>query len=276
MLVVISGSLAARRAAFFTGILIFLGLSIPCFALAWDGLVRRRMLLYGFPVRGALGDQARLVRRVWAFAIGLLCLLAGLICLLLAYGTWLIAIERQCQGHFSLACADTLAGSAEWYAWAWLGMFVLWFLIVWLRAGDPRKRVLVYGVWYHQQQVARHVNQQLEARGLEPLPDEQIYALEEAVLRLMRAKGWLVYGDAYLDGGRKRTAIGVPPEQMVREALHERAFQDVSKSERMVITLLIPYFLQQAQHAERMSPLHRWWVGTGQRGKLGVYGRRTI
>lgn len=63
---------------------------------------------------------------------------------------------------------------------------------------------------------------------------------------------------------------------MVREALRERAFQGVGESERMTIALLIPYFHSQAQRAEHMSRLHRWWVGTGQRGKLGVYGRRTI
>lgn len=276
VLSIASSATTMRADDSFTGTLGFLGFAIPCFALAWDGLVRRQVLLYAFPVRGALGDQAHVARRIGAFALGLLCLLAGLICLLLAWGFLLFAFERNCQGHASLACAGSLAGSAQFFGWALLAGGVVWFLMVWLRAGDPRKHVLVYGVWYHQEKVALEVNRQLQASGMESLPDERLYALEESVLRLMRTQGWLVYGDAYLDGGRKRTVIEVPPEVMVREALHERAFRGVGESERMAIALLIPYFRAQAQRAEHMSRLHRWWVGTGQRGKLGVYGRRTI
>lgn len=260
----------------FTGTLILLGLAIPCFALAWDGLVRRRVLLYVFPVRGALGDQAHLVRRIGALVIGLLCLLAGLICLILAWGFFVVAFEHRCQVHEPLACTGSLASSAAVIGWIWLAGGVLWFLIVWLRMGDPRKRVLVYGVWYHQEKVACQVNQGLQARGLAPLPEERAYALEEAVLRLMRARGWLAYGDAYLDGGSKRTAVNVTPEQMAREALREKTFQGLNDSEREAIMLLLTDFQAQARRAEHMSRLHRWWVGTGQRGKLGVYGRRTI
>lgn len=276
MTTVMRGVPATAISVFVTGTLILLGLAIPCFALAWDGLVRRKMLLYAFPVRGALGDQARVARRIWAFMIGLLCLVAGLTFLLLAWGSFLVAFERRCQGHGSLACVGALAGSAEAYAWAWFGGCVLWFLIVWLRMGDPRKRVLVYGMWYHQDKVAREVNRQLQTRGLAPLPDERLYALEEAVLRLMRTRGWLVYGDTYLDGGRKRTPVEIPPDEMAREALREKAFQGLGESERMAITLLLADFQAQARRAEHMSRLHRWWVGGGQRGKLGVYGRRTI
>jgi hypothetical protein len=149
-------------------------------------------------------------------------------------------------------------------------------VVVWLRMGDPRKRVLVYGVWYHQQKVAREINRRLGQQGLAPLSRERLYALEEAVLGLMRARGWLVYGEAWLDGGRKRTAVAIPPERMAHEALREQAFAQLGESERVAVELLLTYFQTQARRAHQMSPLRRWWVGTGQRGRLGVYGRRAL
>lgn len=274
--VALLASSTAAHVDAFTGTLIILGLAFPCFAFAWDGLVRRQLLLPAFPVGAVLGSQALRIRKLGGLAIGLICLFIGIFFVLFALALSQVAAQRDCRGQSALACIGTMSRAAEWTAWAWFGMCLLWFVIAWLRVGDPRKHVLVYGVWYHQEKVARQINRQLRARGLAPLPRERLYTLEEGVLSVMRAKGWLVYGEAWLDGGRKRTAVEVPLETMVQETLQEPAFQSAGGTERVAIELLLTYFHTQAQRAQRMSPFHRWWVGTGQRGKLGVYGRRAI
>lgn len=262
----------------FTGTLGLLGLALPCIAFAWDGLVRRQLLLPDFPVGATLGAQALRIRRLGGLAIGLVCLLASIFFLLASMVFLQLAIEAHCrnQNQSALACTGALAGSAEGFAWVCFGICLLWFVIVWLRLGNPYKHVLVYGVWYHQEKVARQINRQLRQRGLAPLPHERLYALEESVLQVMRAKGWLVYGEAWLDGGRTRTPVEVPLETMVHETLQEPAFQSTAETESIATELLLTYFHTQAQRAQHMSPFHRWWVGTGQRGKLGVYGRRAI
>jgi hypothetical protein len=156
-------------------------------------------------------------------------------------------------------------------------MCVGWFVIVWLWMGDPRKRVLVYGVWYHQEQVARQVNRRLQAPGLAPLPREQLYVWEDGLVRLLRERGWLDHGQPPLEQGGHRTAREVPPpETMLAKVLHERAYHGMGASERAAIGLLLDHFLTQAQRAEQMSPLRRWWVGRSQAAKLGVYGRRAL
>lgn len=261
---------------FFSVILGVLGLAIPCFAFAWDGLVRRRLLLQAFPLGTTLGSQSLLIRRLGGLAIGSVCLLAGTFFVLCALVLVQLGAARDCRGQGALACMGTLAGTAQASAWVWFGMSLGWFLLVWLRMGDPRKRVLVYGVWYHQEKVAHRINHKLQSRGLEPLPHDHLYTLEERVLGLMRARGWLVYGEAWLDGGRKRTAVEVPLGAMIQEMLNEPASQKLGDTERAAIELLLTYFKTQAQHAQHMSPLRLWWVGTGQRGKLGVYGRRAV
>ena len=248
-----------------------LGLALPCFAFAWEGLVRRQLLMPAFPPSAVFGSQALLIRRLGGLAIGLVCLLASVFLVLFALLLIQVGAGRDCRGHGALACLGTLAGTAEWTAWAWFGGFVLWFVIVWLRMGDPRKRVLVYGVWYHQEKVARQINHELRARGLASLPQERLYTLEDSVLRVMRAKGWLVYGDAWLAGGRQQQAapVDVTPETMWREALREPAFESLDETERVAVGLPLALFQTQAERAQHLSPLRRWWVGTGQHGKLG-------
>ena len=254
----------------------FLGLAFPCPAFAWDGLVRRQLLLPAWPVGAAFGHQALRIRRVGGLLIGMLSLLGTVFFLFAGWALWLLAAKRDCGGEQALTCAGTLARSAQFVGWAWFGMCAVWFGFVWMRLGDPRKRALVYGVWYHQERVARRLARELQAQGLAPLPQDRVYALEEAVLRLMRARGWLVYGDAWMDGGRHRTAVTVPLETMSAEALRQPAFQGADESTRAAIEWLLEYFQTQAQRVQHMSPLHRWWVGWAQKGRLGVYGRRAL
>lgn len=275
-LLAVYGSVVTRQDNTFTGTLIFLGLAFPFIALAWDGLIRRQLLLPAFPVGAALGSQAVQVRRLGSIAIGLVCLLAAAFSLLFAWGFLRLGVARTCPGRDALTCAGPLLGSAEVFSWAWLGLCLGWFVIVWLRMGDPRRRVLVYGVWYRQDKVARAITRQLQERGLPSLPQARVYALEEDVLRLMRARGWLVFGDASLDGGQQRTAVAVAPETMVDRILQDPMFADAGEAERVAIEYLLGYFHVQAQRAQHLSPMRRWWVGSSQRGRLGVYGRRAV
>jgi hypothetical protein len=61
-----------------------LGLVFPCWAFAWDGLVRRQMAVPLFPFGSGLPGRAALISRLKAAAIGLLAALVGLFCLLFA------------------------------------------------------------------------------------------------------------------------------------------------------------------------------------------------
>lgn len=258
----------------------FAGLLLLCFAFAWDGLVRRQLLVPAYPMGAALGKQAYLIRRVGGILIGLVALIGTLFCLLVIWAMWMVAVQWECQPHTSaLGCAGSLLRSTDFAAWAWFGLWALWFGLVWLRMGDPRKRTLAHGVWYRQDKVARMVNRDLRARGLPTLSDEKLVALQNAVLQVMRKQGWLVYGDWWMDGvarGSERRAFQASPATILTQTFEDSAFQEAQKNERAAIEFLLTYFATQAEKAHHMSKLRRWWVGTGQRGRLGVYGRRAL
>jgi hypothetical protein len=154
------------------------------------------MLVPGSPYAAAMGQQAAFVALMRATVVGVLCLLASAFLLLLVWGSWLVAAQQDWHGESALACMRSLLGTVQLYAWGWFGMWVLWFVVVWMWTGDPRKRVLVYGVWYHQEPVARQVNRQQRAQGLESLPRECVYGLEDGIARLLRANGWLDQGQS--------------------------------------------------------------------------------
>jgi hypothetical protein len=146
--------------------------------------------------------------------------------------------------------------------------------MVWLWAGDPRKRVLVYGVWYHQERIARQVNRQLRVHGLAPLPHERLYVLEDGIVRLLRELGWL-------DSNPPSSASeGEPPqakrERMLADVRRELAERGVAGSEEQAAIGLLDSFLTQAQQAQKMSPPRGGWVARVHAAKLGVYGRRAL
>ncbi|HEV2237215.1 MAG TPA: hypothetical protein VGR57_11190 [Ktedonobacterales bacterium] len=268
--------ITAARDDSFTGTLIFGGLALPSIAFAWDGLVRRRILLPAFPVGAALGQSAALVRRAGSLAIGTFSLLGAGFCALAAWGYFLLAFQRRCHSQGSLACLGSLVGSVEGFAWGWFGICVGWFVVVWLWTGDPRKRMLVYGVWYHQERVARQVNQRLQAQELAPLPQEQLYALEEGVLRVLRARGWLDPSPAARADGEPPAARAAPAPEQMRAAVQQEVTPSGGEAERAAAVWLLDDFLAQAQHAAQMSPRRRGWVSRLQLAKLGVYGRRAM
>lgn len=256
-----------------------LGLVLLGIAFAWDGLVRREMLLHSFPI----GGGSVTIRRIGSIVIGLLAAALAIFLLLFAWGTVRLGLQ-SCGGSYGC-----LVGSAEFPAWVWFGLFFGWFTFVWLRVSNPRKRVLVYGVWYYQQRAARPVIERLQALGLPLLPKERVYALDEAVVGELHGQGWLVHGKAWLDG-EPRTAREASLAEIVaavqrglqnpipeEEDAGENAFiyQD-TPSEREAVAVLVDYFLRRAEKAKRMSPVARWWVGSGQIGKWQVYGRRAI
>lgn len=275
-------SMASAAKGNFSITLIFFGLALPCIAGAWDGLVRRQMLLPAFPVGAAMGQQAASIRRTGAVVVGLFCLLASIFLLLLVWGTWLVAAKYLCHSGSALTCMGTLVRATEAPAWGWSSMWVLWFVVVWLWMGDPRKRILVPGVWYHQEVVARQINRELRRQGLAPLPRERLYALENNLVRLLRVSGWLNAGAAAAQrsGGRSPQVLQVREapsrESMLAEVQRELVSTGVGDSERVAIGLLLDYFLARAQQAEQMSPLRRWWAHRSQAAKLGVYGQRAL
>lgn len=239
-------------------------MALPCLAFAWDGFVRKRTLLQVVPV----GGRSVTIKGVASLLGGILALALALGSLYVALGLYLLGSARC---HSSFSC---LMGSVELPAWGWFGICTGWFVFVWLRMGDPHKRVLVYGIWYREDKVARLVAQHLGNRGLAPIPAEQLYTLESDLVSLMHERSWVVNGRAWLDGGQKRTAVEVPPDEMLQIALREPAYHHATGSEREAIRFLLEYFLAQARRAEQLSPIWRWWVGTAQIGKGMVYGRR--
>jgi hypothetical protein len=244
--------------------LILAGLALPCLASAGDGLVPPRTLLQVLPI----GGRSVTLKGVVSFLVGMLALAIALGCLFLAFGFFLLG-STLCHGSF--AC---LISSVEFPAWGWFAVCAGWFFLVWLRFGDSHQRVLVYGRWYHEDQVARLVAQQLSARGLAPIPEETLYDLESDLVRRMHERGWIVHGWAWLDGGQKRSVVEVPPDEMLRTVLREPAYRHATDAEREAIRFLLEYFLAQARRAEQVSPIWRWWVGTAQIAKGQVYGRR--
>jgi hypothetical protein len=116
--------------------LILVALVFPCIAFAWDGLVRRQLLLHAFP----FGGGSVTLKHIGSLLVALLAVAIGLVCVFFALGFCLVG-SQLC--HSSFAC---MVGLVEFPAWGWFGMWVVWFFYVWLRLGDPRKRVLVYGV----------------------------------------------------------------------------------------------------------------------------------
>jgi hypothetical protein len=256
---------------------IFTGTALPCLAFAWDGLVRRQALLPAFPVGAALGQQAASLRRFGALALGLLALLAGAFCLLAAWALWRTAAMQLCQRRGALTCMGTLVGTVQFSAWGWFGLCLLWFLVVWLLVGDPRKRVLVPGVWYHQERLARQVNRRLCAQGMAPLPSERLYALEEGVVRVLRAQGWLNPPPAArANDVPSATRAASAPEQIQAVVQQEVLASGGGEAERAATVWLLDDFLAQAQHAAQMSTKRRLWVSRIQAAKLGVYGRRAL
>lgn len=251
-----------------TGTLILVALALPFIAMAWDGLIRRQIRLQAFPtLRSGVS-----VRGVGALLLGLVAALAGGVCLTFALGFYLLAAS-PCGG--SLTCTLGVFRAAEGFSWIWLGGFLVWFTFVWLRTGDPHKRVLVYGVWYHQKKAARHVLGQLRLQQLPLLPLEHLYDLEDQLLSFMHEQGWLTHGKAWLDGAGK-TPVDVSIAEMWDVVLRQRAYRNSSESERAAIRVLLEYFVTRAQRVKRMSRLSRWWVGSAQVGKAMTYGRRPI
>jgi hypothetical protein len=288
-----AASVTARASGAFTVMLGFVGMVFPCLAFAWDGLVRRRALIAPFPVGATLGGNAALLKHVWAVVLALFALLLGGFFLLAAWGFYLVALQRQCPGRASLACVGALAASATWVGWAWFGLCAGWFVIVWLRIGDPRKRVLVPGVWYQQDRAAEFANRQLRARGLAPLSPRRLYAMEAGLVRWLtwhqrlgpgavprgqgRPPGSPPAGPAPSGPSEAREVPGVAAADEVLAAIErERDYLAASEAERTAMKALIPYFLDLARRGERQSPLARWWVRTGQLARLGIYGRRTL
>lgn len=279
-----AGVNAAASGAFAT-MLIFAGLVPLCIAFAWDGLVRRHALVWSFPVGATLGQQAASITRLWAVVLGAFAAVLGLFLLLLSWEFYRIALKRQCPGHASLACTGALASSTTWIAWAWFSLFVFWFVFVWLRFGDPRKRVLVSGIWYQQDRAAELVNRQMRARGLAPLAPARLYTLQTGLVRWLNWHGWLgsaAAGPARAPSpvsppGGARGTPGVADADVVQAAMREQAaYRALGESEREAVTLLIPYFLDLARRGQRQSPIARWWARTGQLARLGIYGRRTL
>jgi hypothetical protein len=248
----------------------FAGLALLCSAFAWDGLVRQRLLLPAFPFGASLGDQALLVKRVGSVLIGVVATVLGL-------GCWLLTISfvhlgsQRCGG--SVGC---LLGSGPFPLWVWFGLWVIWFSFVWVRMGDPRKRVLVYGVWYHQARLARQTARHLREQGLAAVPQMRLYALEDELVRLLHTHGWLAIGHPRLADGRPSDVQAVAPADIPAIMLQEPAFHGVSEAEREAIRFLLTQFLALAERAEHMSRWRRWWVGTAQVGKLAAYGRRAL
>lgn len=249
-------------------VVILVSLVLLCMVFAWDGLVRRRMLLPSSP----LGGGSISITGVWALLVGSFAALFGgsMFFLLVVY-----AYSAVTQCHGSLTCIGETARTVDVAVWVWLGLTVVWIVLVWLRAGNPYKRVLVYGVWYHQDKVARLTQNDLAARGLKPLPKERIYALAAALIQTMHQQHWLVNGKVWLDGGTT-TAKDLTVTEMLEVVLHQPAYQQSGKSQRAAIAFLLSYFKTEAQRAQRMWPFHRWLVGTAQIGKRQVYGRRAI
>jgi len=237
-------------------------------AFAWDGLIRRKVSLPSSPFGGGYFG----VKESWAVIIGLASLLIDLFMLFSAFFYMLEALE-VCRN--APACISETIRGVEWPAWACLGGVMIWFLLVWLRTGNLYKRVLVYGIWYRQDKVARLVQHELQNRGLKPLPTERIYALEFTLVHFMQAQHWLVNGKTWLDGGNY-TPKEIPTAEMLGVVLSQPAFQQSSKAQRAAIEFLLDYFKAEAQRAQRMSLFHRWLVGTAQIGKRQVYGRRAI
>ncbi len=256
-------SLALAKDDSFTGTLGFLAFALPCFAFAWDGLVRRRVLLHAFPI----GGGSITLKGIGALALALVSAALGLFFLLFAFGFYRLALTR-CDG--SVTCVLT---SAQWPAWMLFGLFAVWFFFVWVRMGDARKRVLVYGVWYHQEKVARLIARHLRDEGKPTVSMERLYELQEQVVRLLHTQRWLSHGKTWLDG-RNTIVREASLEAIIAEILSEQEFATISSSEREAIRFLVAYFIQQAEHAKHMSPIVRWWIGSAQIGKMQTYGAR--
>ena len=175
----------------FTVMLGFVGIALPCFAFAWDGLIRRHALIWSFPVGATLGQQATSITRLRAVVLGTFSALLGVFLLGLAVEFYRVALLRQCPGHASLTCVGALTASVPWEGWLWLGICTGWFVLVWLRIGDPRKRVLVSGVWYQQDRAAGVVNRRLRAQGLAPMAPQRLYQIETVLVRWLNEHGWL-------------------------------------------------------------------------------------
>jgi hypothetical protein len=155
----------------------------------------------------------------------------------------------------------------------WFGLCAAWFFFVWLRIGDARKRVLVYGVWYHQEKVARLITRELHAEGQPIVTKERLYELQEQVVRLLHTQRWLTHGRTWLDG-RNTIAREASLQEITAEVLTEPEFATIPAPERETVQLLVAYFLQRAEHAKHMSPVARWWIGSAQIGKMQTYGAR--
>lgn len=258
---------------------LFLGfgsLALVCVAYAWDGLVRRRALVAPFPRGAAFGGQPLLLRRIGAFTVGMIAAILTLGCLVMALSSLAVAVQEGCHGTFTLGCIGSLAAGVPLPGWVWVGLCTGWFVLVWLLLGNPYQRVLVYGVWYYQDRVARLVHQALADQGLPPLADETVFTLEEQVRQRMRRERWLLYGQPWLDGTRLASVPPPPLATMMQVVLKKPQFQGASSSEQAAIEFLLTYFLTQAQQAQQMSPMKRFLVGRLQLSKLGSYGGRAV
>lgn len=269
----------------FTVMLGFAGLVFPCGAFAWDGLVRRHALIWSFPVGATLGQQAASITRLRAVVLGVVSALLGVFLLGLAVEFYRVALLRQCPGHASLACVGALTASVPWAGWLWFGICTGWFVFVWLRIGDPRKRVLVSGVWYQQDRAAGVVNRRLRAQGLLPLAPERLYQIEGVLVRWLNQHGWLgpgVTGPGYglppaaWPQGAAEAQEVAEPDVVLTAVEGERVYLAADETQRAALRILIPYFLDLARRGERKSALARWWARTGQLARLGIYGRRTL
>lgn len=231
-------------------------LALLCFIPAWDGCVRGRISLPFFPSVGG----------VWARLVGIPAALLDGLLVFLAWQSWREE-STLCSG--SWACIGTHVRTIDSSTWSVLAGALLFWVVVWLRIGDPRKRILLYGVWYHQEHAARAVRRQLRAQQLPLLTGEQIYTLEDEVVRLMGKEGWL-------ERAADKTAQEVPLDEMYQFVMRRHRYRNATEAERVALHALLDYFITRARTVRHMLPLVRWWIGSGQIGKMMTYGRRDL
>lgn len=255
----------------------FFGILLLFMALIWDGLVRRHVLIPQF-----LGGGAFSVQDVWAVVLGLFGLVLGG-ALALFEALLLRYLFRACQGE--AACVGGLLISTPWEGWLVLGICVANFGLGWLQMGDARRRMVVYGVWYHQETLARQVNGRLREQGLTALPRKQLYQLEEAILLLLHERDWL--GPQFIPsfrGGKLTSPMAARPSAaaMTDEIIGELGDQDDQgvhagpEVRRQAIRTLVEYFLAEAKRARQRSALTREWVGRSQLAKAFTYGEKWV
>lgn len=255
----------------------FFGILLLVIALIWDGLVRRHILIPQF-----LGGGAFSIQDVWAVVLGLFGLVLGG-ALALFEALLLRYLFRACQGEGT--CVGGVLLSTPWEGWLVLGICVAIFGLGWLQMGDARRRMVVFGIWYHQGKLAHQVNERLRAAGLPTLAKECLYQLEEDVLLLLHHHDWL--GPQFIPsfrGGKltsptiARPSVASMTDGIIGElgAQHDQGTYAPPEVRRHAIRTLIEYFAAEAERARRRPGLTREWVGRSQLAKAFTYGEKWV